>query len=1072
MRLAIAASLLSVFPLCAELQLVSGQGQMVLEQFPSAPLAVRAVDTAGRPIAGLPVSWTITEGRGTLVRGTGEQTDADGYAWVRFVGTDIQPGTSWEQSTITASSSQGVVSFIITTIQSRLNSGPAPQPSVQYLGAGELKGPAGSTITGAFVVQVAASAGIRLGQGIPNVGIRLAPPEGVDPATAPFGTCRAPGGVLMTDSRGLATCDLVLNRNVGTGSFTALVGEMVRSRNVALEITPGETCALTVSANIHNFSSAGGLGTATVSSTQGCPWTASSATPWITVAAGAIGTGNGTFQFTVAANAGGARTGTITVGNQTLTITQAAANVVGGPLMFSTSTVLPPATVGAAYSIGIHVTGGTPPYTWSSSQLMPPGLSLNSSTGVLSGVPSNAGTASLPVVVRDATGAQISQVFTLQIQTAGTNPGTGGPLVITTTSFANGSVGVPYSAPLTASGGCQNPFAGGPSFTLVSGSLPPGLTLQSATGGAQVSGTPAVAGVYRFAVRAADSCGAASTREFTITIGTAPAAGAMTATPASVGFTAAQGGTQILEQSISLASGTTSIAYTAVASMNEGNWLSVSPGAATTPATLVVRVSNYADLPARTYSGTITVISQASNSPLTIPVTLTVGSAQGAANLTADPPSLTLAPQSGATAPIDTTVTVGSSGAPLTFSVSATSAQGWLAVTQSGSTTPGSLRVRVQNYATLAPGTYQGTVSVTSAQAANSPLLIPVTLTVPVAATPAISPLSLGFEWQPGSAVPPEQAITINSLGGPMSFTAVAGTRSGGQWLAIDRTAGTAPATLQVSVNPAGLAPGTYQGSVSITPDTPRTPVVVSVTLRVTQSGPQIGSVTNAASYLPGPIAPGEIVTLFGSNLGPASLTTLRLDPAGMIETALAGTRVWFEDQLAPIVHTSISQVTVVAPYAIAGRPTVNIVVEYNGVRSEARAVPVAASAPGLFTVGGGTQGAILNEDSTPNSPQNGAMPGSWVSLFATGEGELAPALAAGAIATAGSGARPVLPIRVAIGGREAEVAYAGPAPGLLVGLMQVNVRIPEDTPQGPAAVVLTVGQASSQAGVTVHVRR
>jgi uncharacterized protein (TIGR03437 family) len=145
--------------------------------------------------------------------------------------------------------------------------------------------------------------------------------------------------------------------------------------------------------------------------------------------------------------------------------------------------------------------------------------------------------------------------------------------------------------------------------------------------------------------------------------------------------------------------------------------------------------------------------------------------------------------------------------------------------------------------------------------------------------------------------------------------------------------------------------------------------------------------------------------------------------------------------------------------------------VENNGARSAVREVPVADSAPALFTTGGATQGAILNQDSTVNGTFNGAAAGTIVSLFATGEGQTAPNGVEGAIVPATALARPLLPVSVIIAGRPAEVLYAGSAPGLPAGLMQVNARIPADTPPGPAPVVLTVGTGNSQPGVTVFVR-
>ena len=91
--------------------------------------------------------------------------------------------------------------------------------------------------------------------------------------------------------------------------------------------------------------------------------------------------------------------------------------------------------------------------------------------------------------------------------------------------------------------------------------------------------------------------------------------------------------------------------------------------------------------------------------------------------------------------------------------------------------------------------------------------------------------------------------------------------------------------------------------------------------------------------------------------------------------------------------------------------------------------------------------------------------------LYATGEGQTVPDGVDGLL-TGTTLRRPALPVSVTIGGQPAEVLYAGSAPGLVSGVLQVNARIPAGVTTGPAIpVVVTVGGASSQAGVTLAVR-
>jgi uncharacterized protein (TIGR03437 family) len=142
-------------------------------------------------------------------------------------------------------------------------------------------------------------------------------------------------------------------------------------------------------------------------------------------------------------------------------------------------------------------------------------------------------------------------------------------------------------------------------------------------------------------------------------------------------------------------------------------------------------------------------------------------------------------------------------------------------------------------------------------------------------------------------------------------------------------------------------------------------------------------------------------------------------------------------------------------------------------VRSAAVAMPVAASVPGILTANasGTGQGAILNEDGSVNSSSNPARKGSIAVIFATGEGQTNPRGVDGKIAATVPLPAPLLPVTATVNNLPAEVLYAGAAPTLVAGVLQVNLRIPLDTPSGDIPVVLLVGTVSSRAGVTVAVQ-
>ncbi len=243
----------------------------------------------------------------------------------------------------------------------------------------------------------------------------------------------------------------------------------------------------------------------------------------------------------------------------------------------------------------------------------------------------------------------------------------------------------------------------------------------------------------------------------------------------------------------------------------------------------------------------------------------------------------------------------------------------------------------------------------------------------------------------------------------------------------------------------------------------------------ITDSQPRILSecVLNAANYLGGGVAPGEIVTIFGSAMGPSGLVRLQLTPDGRVPTTLAGVRILFNGEPAPLISVSDKQSSAIVPYDVAGKATVDVQVEYKGVRSSAVTMPVFESRLGLFTFGssGTGQAAIVNEDGTINSSLNPAARGSVVSIYGTGGGLPQPAGADDQItADQGSKFKSSAYIRLTNDGScdspyfAAEVLYYGGAPRSVPGLVQINARLPLDVPAGDA-VPLYIG-LSPDAGV------
>ena len=112
--------------------------------------------------------------------------------------------------------------------------------------------------------------------------------------------------------------------------------------------------------------------------------------------------------------------------------------------------------------------------------------------------------------------------------------------------------------------------------------------------------------------------------------------------------------------------------------------------------------------------------------------------------------------------------------------------------------------------------------------------------------------------------------------------------------------------------------------------------------------------VTNAASFVGGSVAPGEIVTVFAQGAGPAALAGLTLGADRRVTATAGGTRVFFDGTPAPMVYSVSGQVSAIVPYNVAGKSRVEVVVEHNSVSSAPVSVPVVPSAPGLFSLAGG----------------------------------------------------------------------------------------------------------------------
>ncbi len=677
-------------------------------------------------------------------------------------------------------------------------------------------------------------------------------------------------------------------------------------------------------------------------------------------------------------------------------------SVDGGEINFVTSS-LPPARLNQPYSQRIETSGGQDPIRFDlapGSAVLPNGLVL-SAAGLLSGTPVQSGSFPFTVRASDAQARNRSLALVLTI--------TGGGLSLLSPALPEARVGSPYSQAVTATGGVS-PY----SYSLASGSLPPGLALAS-TG--ILSGTPLQSGAYSFGLRIRDAAGDATDAMVSLTVAAASTPLSLSTTPASANSlllplflsATALGGTPPYTWDLQRGSLPSGLFF-----LISGPTLSVT-GVPLAPGDYepVFRVRD-----ARGVSAEFP-LSLNIPAPFTLPV-LTQGQ-EGSLILPA--------PASGL--------------APFTYPTSNRLPRG-LSLLPNGtlSGTPQesgyfffSLALRDSRGATV-PAAYRFLVRPTAALAIEIPALPGATAGVPYRLLPSLSGApSARWSLRDGSL---PAGLDLNPGTGEISGTPVASGLFYFSLRAVDSSAAEANFSAYLAIAPA--------------------------------ASPSLDAVTSAASYVSGGLAPGEILTLFGRRLGPASLES-NAPQQGKFPSSLAGVRVLFDGIPAPILYVQASQLSVVAPFRLEGQSLVSLLVEVEGRPAAPSTLEVLAAKPALFTANGSGRGpgALLNQDGSVNTAQNPAGPGSVVVLYLTGAGSMNPPGQDGHIATALSGLSQVPTAQIA--DLPATVLYAGNAPGIVEGAIQMNVQVPSAAPSGAVPVAVRIGEAPSSPGVTLWIR-
>lgn len=290
------------------------------------------------------------------------------------------------------------------------------------------------------------------------------------------------GGATWAAEPSGVTADL---RSVHTNSINAVYAVGANGTIVKRAL-----CTYTLSATTASFAEAGGSGSVNVTSVAGCPWTATSNASWITINSGTPGSGNGTLNFSVAANTGLARTGTLTVAGQSYTVNQAVA--------CPTVTGFTPPRSGVAGSVVITGTNFTEVTSVKFTNNITAQFTVNSPTQLTATVPAGAVTGPITISKTGCGDVQTASFIVCN------------PITINPVALSPGTVGLAYNQALTASGGTA---AYG--YTVTTGALPSGLTLST---GGTISGAPIVSGTFNLTVTATDANGCTGARAYSLIV--------------------------------------------------------------------------------------------------------------------------------------------------------------------------------------------------------------------------------------------------------------------------------------------------------------------------------------------------------------------------------------------------------------------------------------------------------------------------------------------------------------------------------------------------------------------------
>jgi uncharacterized protein (TIGR03437 family) len=352
--------------------------------------------------------------------------------------------------------------------------------------------------------------------------------------------------------------------------------------------------------------------------------------------------------------------------------------------------------------------------------------------------------------------------------------------------------------------------------------------------------------------------------------------------------------------------------------------------------------------------------------------------------------------------------------------------------------------------------------------------------------SPAIdlSATSVNFTLASAGSTATTQTFTLTNTGqGTLNWAAAATTTSGGAWLSVSPSSGSVLAgpngsTVTVTAKPAGLTAGDYYGQIQITSPSAASQIqTITVRLTVQTAGeapPQVaaGGVLNAASYaLQTPVAPGTLVSIFGSNF--TDSTSVLVATSFPWPTQLGGASVTIGGEPVPIYVVTAGQINAMLPFDLPVNTSLPLVVTRGNAVSAPQPVSLISSQPGVFTQSANGQGigvvVIAHADGSWVEVGNGnsAKAGDTLVIYCTGLGDVSPRVIAGLPVPPSPLSHTIDPVTLTIGGKNVPIFFAGPTPGF-TGLYQVNATVPSGIAPSPEAPLVLSQGGRTSATITI----